>query len=94
VKRVWALAFVLACHATADQIGQTIADGAKVGACIAVSLLQGKDPLTCTDATEQLVVDVINDVEAKQSLSPDQKDHLNAERVRMASRLAAKAPGK
>jgi len=94
VKHIYALLFVVACYATGSQIGQTFVDGLKSGACIAGALLSGQDPLTCEGATEAFVIDVANDVEAKQQLTAEQKAHIDSERVRMATRLAQKAPGK
>lgn len=93
-------AAVEACNASSQQIDTTIQDGAKVGVCITVALLSGADPLSCASATETLVVDVINDIEAQPAdagsppITAAQKSHIENVRVDMVARLAKKAAGK
>jgi len=58
------------CNPSSSQVQTTIADGAKVGACILGEALGGvTDPAQiiaqCAGATEQLIVDVIDDFESK-----------------------------
>lgn len=95
MKRIFFCALLAtSCHATDAELDQTAVDAVKDGACIAVALLSSGDPLTCAGATEQLVIDVANDVEAKQALTPEQKSRFDSERVLMAVKLAAKQGGK
>jgi len=57
------------CNATTAQIGQTFTDGLKAATCIIGEILGGITDVTqllsCSGATEQVIIDVINDFEQK-----------------------------
>jgi hypothetical protein len=57
------------CNATTAQIGQTFTDGIKAATCIVGEILGGITDVTqllsCSGATEQVIIDVINDFEQK-----------------------------
>ncbi len=90
MSRLLVAAALVACNASAQQVGTTITSGVEAGVCITVALATGADPLACAGVTEQTVVDVINDVESKQSDAAQPAvapARLSSERARMKARL-------
>ncbi len=95
-----------ACNATAGQIGQTFTDGLKAGACILAKVLSGvvdiPSLLTCANATEQLVIDVLNDFKAQRAQDAGLAAEVNTQQMQWVDQaianatrsLAKKAPGK
>ena len=58
---------LVSCNATPAQTVQTFTDGLKTGSCVIGLVLSGvtdiSQLLQCSGATEQLVIDIINDFE-------------------------------
>jgi hypothetical protein len=94
------------CNATAQQVGQTFVDGLNVAACILSKVLVGivdiPSLLQCSGATEQVIIDVINDFEQRSAagdagvaaMSSQQHEWLEQAKANATHALAAKAPGK
>lgn len=101
-----------ACNASAEQINTTIADGVKVGTCIIGQVLGGNvTPVglvaACSGATEQLIIDAIDDFEAAPptdagpvasdlavAVSAQQKAWLDLAKQNAVTSLASKRSGK
>ena len=97
-----------ACNASSSQVAQTVSDGVALAGCVLSQILVGiTDPaqlLSCSGATEALIVDIIDDFTAQHatdagmaalpSLSPQQIAWLAEARLKAVTALAAKAGGK
>jgi hypothetical protein len=92
-----------ACSATAQQVAQTFTDGWNLADCVLSKVLAGivdaPSLLACAGATEQLVIDILNDFKGKAqaklaSASPTQIQYIDQAIANMSASLAKKAPGK
>ncbi len=87
-SRLLFVGLLLGCNATAAQVSTTFTDGAKVGACIIGAALGGTDPVSCAGATEQLIADVIEDFESKNTPDGQAPDaRLEAAKAKAKARL-------